>query len=345
LEVNKPKKLHQGDKISIVSPSWGGPSVFPHIYEAGIEVLREMGLEIVEFPTARASARFLYENPQARAEDINNAFADPDIKAIVTTIGGDDSVRILPYLDTKTIHDNPKILLGFSDSTTLLTYCNQQGVVTFNGPSVMAGFAQLKNFPRAEEHVKEMLFTSHSTYIYSSYEEFTHGYPDWKEVNNTGKVNELIANTEGWNWLQGSSTVKGKLFGGCIVVLEFLKGTDFWPPLDFWDDKILFLETSEEKPPPAHVKWMLRNYGMQGIYDRIVGILFGRPRDYSLEEKNELNQAISDVLNIEFNKSDLPIVTNMDFGHTDPQNIIPLGIQAEINIADKTVKLVEPVVK
>lgn len=74
--MKKPARLKQGDTVAIVSPSWGGPSVFPHVYENGLEVLREWGLNIREFPTARADANFLRANPQIRAKDINDAFAD-----------------------------------------------------------------------------------------------------------------------------------------------------------------------------------------------------------------------------------------------------------------------------
>src|SRR6185436_1671657 len=98
----KPHKLTPGDTVAIISPSWGGPSVFPHIYENGLKILREeFCLVIKEYPTARSEADFLYHHPEVRAEDINQAFADPEVKAIIASIGGDDSVRILPYLDTE----------------------------------------------------------------------------------------------------------------------------------------------------------------------------------------------------------------------------------------------------
>ncbi|MBI4918636.1 LD-carboxypeptidase, partial [archaeon] len=156
----KPERLKKGDCLAIVSPSWGGPSVFPKIYEGGIRVLeKELGLRVKEYPTARADAEFLKSNPKARAEDINKAFADKEVKAIFATIGGDDSVRILPFLNKKIIKSNPKILMGYSDTTTLLTYLNQLGIVTFNGPAIMSGFFQWDKFPeKFRKHVKEILF-------------------------------------------------------------------------------------------------------------------------------------------------------------------------------------------
>lgn len=94
----KPERLRKGDTVAVISPSWGGPSVFPHIYESGLETLIALGLKIKEYPTARADADQTYNNPRMRADDVNNAFEDPEVKAVIASIGGDDSIRILPYL-------------------------------------------------------------------------------------------------------------------------------------------------------------------------------------------------------------------------------------------------------
>lgn len=207
--------------------------------------------------------------------------------------------------------------MGFSDTTTLLTFYNRGGLVTFHGPSIMAGFAQIRNSPTGfAAHIKDMLFRHVNRYVYRPYEEWYEGYPDWRDPKNTGKIMQLHQN-EGWQWIQGTSCVRGQLFGGCIEVLEFLKGTRFWPEESFWERKILFLETSEDVPTPLQVKWMLRNYGMQGVFGRIRALLFGRPRGYTTEQKQQLNEALLAVVGAEFGASDLPIVANMDFGHTD----------------------------
>ncbi|MCP4762986.1 MAG: LD-carboxypeptidase [archaeon] len=341
MEFLKPNKLNKGDIIGIVSPSWGGPGKFPHIFDSGIEVLKEWGLKIKEFSNTRADAQFLYENPKLRAEDVNNAFADKEVKAIITSIGGDDSVRILPFLDKVIIRNNPKILMGFSDTTTLLTFCNQIGLVTFHGPSIMAGFSQMKNYPESIKLVKDFLFSTHTSYNYELFKFYSEGYPDWGEKDNTGKIKPKKENLTGWKWIQGNKKVQGQLFGGNIEVLEFLKETEYWPSPDFWNGKILFLETSEEKPTADQVKYMLRNYGMQGIFDKINGMIFGRNMYYSDEEKKNLDEFILNLLKIEFKHPDLPVVTNIDFGHTDPQFIMPLGVKAEIDCMKKTIKLCE----
>jgi muramoyltetrapeptide carboxypeptidase LdcA involved in peptidoglycan recycling len=341
----KPRKLEPGDHVAIVSLSWGGPAVFPHIYEAGINFLKENGLKVKEYSSARCSPKRLYENPKMRAEDLNQAYRDPEIKAIFSSIGGDDSIRILPYLDEKVIKANPKIIMGYSDSTTYLTYINQLGHVTFNGPAVMAGMGQMHNYPEAAKHFRQLLFKINPSYDYEPYGVYSEGYPNWSNLENVGKINENIRDEAGWNWLQGYDSAEGILFGGCLDVLEIIKGTDFWPKKSFWDGKILFLETSEECMPPSHVKWILRSFGMMGVFDKVSGVLVGRSRGYTVEQKKELNKAIIDVVVTEFDKPDLPVVTNVDFGHTDPQLIMPLGIRMEINSSRKTLKLVEsPVV-
>lgn len=341
MTYKKPSKLKIGDKVAIVSPSWGGPSVFPLIYENGIKVLREWRLEIVEYPTAKMDASFLRENPQVRAKDINDAFANPEIKAIFASIGGDDSVRILPFIDNKIVSENPKILMGYSDTSTLHVFANLQGLVTFYGPSIMAGFSQMESLPEGfKSHVRKILFDPEDSYEYKAYGTYCDGYPDWSDKNNLGKTNPMKPDN-GWHWLQGDLVVQGEFFGGCIEVLEMMKATDFWPNKDFWKGKIFFLETSEEKPPVHYVDHVLRNYGMFGVFDQISGFIFSRARDYSDQEKKELEEKIVTIVAKEFNRPDLTIIANFDLGHTDPQLVIPLGVKAEIDCKTRKIRLIE----
>lgn len=342
-----PRLLAPGDTVAALSPSWGGPSRFPRTYALGLKNLCELfGLHVKEYPTARMDADELYRNPQRRAEDVNAAFADTDVQAIIASIGGDDSVRILPYLDENVIQRNPKILMGYSDTTTLLTYLHHKlGLVTFNGPSLMAGFAQLRHLPATcADHIRQMLMQPSQTYTYRPFGFWTPGYIDWGTPGYNGEIEPLRHDTDGWRWLQGTGVVRGRLFGGCIEVLEFLKSTRFWPEPTFWEGRILFLETSEEKPTVNQVTYMLRNYGTQGIFDRIAALLIGRARDYTPEEKQALYRQVTAVVAGEFGRADLPVVANMDFGHTDPQFILPLGILAEVDCSQKTFRLLEPTV-
>ncbi|MCL5404589.1 MAG: LD-carboxypeptidase [Candidatus Marsarchaeota archaeon] len=343
MQIIKPKRLSEGDTVAIVSPSAGVPARFPHIYGHGLDMIKKhLRLEVKEYNTARKSNDYLYTHPRERAEDINNAFADKEVKAIVASIGGDDSVRILDYLDMKAIKNNPKIIMGFSDSTTFLDYIHlKTGLITYNGPTIMAGFAQTERFPKLFlDMIRSLLFEPTEKYEYHSFPFWSDGYPDWAEKSNVGKINERHKN-DGWHWLQGNGVVKGRLFGGCADALEFMKGTRFWPGKDFWDGKILFLETSEDKPMPDTVKYWVRNYGSQGILERIAALLIAMPSGYSMEEKEKMENKVRSVLSLEFGAGKIPLVTNMDFGHTDPKFILPIGAMAEVDASKKRFRLLE----
>src|SRR5690349_9033618 len=158
----KPRKLNPGDKIATVSPSWGGPSVFPHRYQAGVQELQdEFGLQVVEMPNTLRDADWLARNPQARADDLIQAFADPSINGIFATIGGDDSIRLLPFMDLKVIRDNPKVFLGYSDTTITHLVCYKAGLVSFYGPSIMVEFAENGGmFPYVIQSLRSTIFSS-----------------------------------------------------------------------------------------------------------------------------------------------------------------------------------------
>ena len=130
----KPRKLRPGDKVATVSLSWGGPGAIPHRYEAGKKQLQdEFGLIVVEMSHTLREPDWLYRNPQARAEDLMAAFSDTTVAGIVSTIGGDDSIRLLPFLDLDVIRSNPKVFMGYSDTTIAHLACFKAGLVTFYG--------------------------------------------------------------------------------------------------------------------------------------------------------------------------------------------------------------------
>lgn len=265
------------------------------------------------------------------------------MSGVIASIGGDDSARILRYLDPDVICANPKILVGYSDTTTQIVFCHDLGLTTFYGPSIMAGFAQLLNFPEAEAHIRQMLFEPDDMFRYEPFPQWSNGYAEWSEPGNARRVAELRPH-DGWHWLNGSGVRSGRLFGGCFEVFEFLKGTKHWPAEHFWRDRIIFLETSEDKPSISQIRYWLFNYGLQGVFDRAAGLLIGRARDYTADEKAELDQMILETVVHQFGARDLPIITNMDFGHTDPQWILPLGISAELDCEQKSFRLLEAAV-
>jgi muramoyltetrapeptide carboxypeptidase LdcA involved in peptidoglycan recycling len=143
---------------------------------------------------------------------------------------------------------------------------------------------------------------------------------------------------KGYELLQGSGIVKGTLIGGCIEVLEFAKGTSLWPAEEYWKDSILFFETSEELPTPANLVYWLRNYGTQGILQQAKGIIFGKPQNEKYyEEYKESIRLIMKELSLE----NLPILYNLNFGHTEPKFVLPYGAMAEINCENVTFSILD----
>ena len=136
--------------------------------------------------------------------------------------------------------------------------------------------------------------------------------------------------------------MEGHLVGGCLDVLDFLRGTPWWPGPAIWDGAVFYWETSEEAPPLDQVKYWLRGYGMLGMYERLAGMLVGRPRSYSPEQHTALPDVITRVVAEEFGRPDLPIVLGLDFGHTDPQMILPNGGRVIIDPAAGTITLPDP---
>jgi len=346
--LTKPPALKPGDKVAAVTLSWGGPGTFPHRYLAGkMQFEKEFGLHVVESEHALRCPKWLAKNPRARAADLMAAFVDPSIKAIISTIGGDDSVRLLPYLDLDVIRRHPKIFMGYSDTTVTHLACFKAGLGSFYGPSFMSGFAENTGiFPYTAQWVRKTLF---STDPIGPIEPNTAGWTverlEWADPDNQLRKRKCTAST-GWKFLQGNGIVTGHLLGGCADVLEDLKGTPFWPSASDWTGAILFLETSELAPPPKLFRSWLRNYAAQGIFNRIAAILFGRPGGHTLTPENfdAYDHSLLQVVRDEEGLSWLPIISRMDFGHTDPMLTLPIGVRATIDCYQKTLTLNESAV-
>ena len=338
----KPPKLHPGDKIATVSLSWGGPSVFPHRYQIGVQQLKaEFDLQVVEMPYTLRDADWLSRNPQARADDFMQAFFDSSIKGIFATIGGDDSIRLLPFIDLSIIRDNPKIFLGYSDTTISHLVCYKAGLGSFYGPSIMAEFAENGGmFPYVVQSLRKTLFSADVIgEVKPDIEGWTAERLDWADPANQQVKRKLNPST-GWKFLQGHGVHRGHLIGGCIEVFDWSRGTAIFPAN--WQDAILFLETSEEAPPPEMVKRTLRVFAALRILSKLSGILFGRPGgEVPVEKFREYDKAILQVVNEEEGLTDLPIITQMDFGHTSPMFVLPYGMLAEIDVESKRFSILE----
>jgi muramoyltetrapeptide carboxypeptidase LdcA involved in peptidoglycan recycling len=340
----KPQKLQPGDKVATVSLSWGGPGTIPARYEIGKKQFQdEFGVQVVEMQHTLKNAEWISRNPRARADDLMAAFFDPSIKAILSTIGGEDSIRILPFLDLDLIKDNPKIFMGYSDTTITHMACFKAGLSTFYGPSIMAGFGENAGmFPYMVNAVRKTLFSSEPIgQLVPNMDGWTVEHLDWANPDNQN-IKRKLTPSSGWRFLQGQGKVSGHLVGGCFEVFDWLRGTPYWPTPQQWENAILFIETSEEAPPPAQVKYGLRAMAALGVLSRISGILFGRPGgDISPDKFTDYDAVLKQVVKDENGLSNLPIISNIDIGHTDPMMVLPYGATMEIDCEERTITIPE----
>lgn len=349
----KPKALQRGDTIASISLSAGTAGMFPTRYQQGVRQIEEtFGIHVIPTPHALCSREEIYTHPDWRLDDMMWAFNNSEIKGILTNIGGDDTIRMLPLMTEKhfeIIHDNPKIFLGLSDTTVNHMMCFMSGLGTFYSPSLLFGYAENGGIPDIMiKNTKKTLFSTEPVGVLPESKEFIVENVDFGLKNPPKR--ERIPSTP-WRYIQGDRTVTGPLIGGCSdVLMNTIIGTKLWPNLDDFNNAILFLENSEEQPPAEWVLYWMRNLGAQGILERITGLLFARPGNERFETKKdeeawlkkylEFDKAILKGLK-EFGRTDLPVVTNMDYGHTVPQLILPYGVKAEINPKKKTVSLLE----
>ncbi len=336
----KPQMLKPGDKVALVSLSGGGAgdADIRWRYEQGKERLGSIfGLEAVEMEYTLAGTDYIYNHPEKRAEDFMNAFQDPSIKGIIACIGGIESVRMLPYIDYEVIRNNPKVFMGYSDTTTSHLICYKAGLSSFYGPTVLIDFAENGGMHSyTVDHILRTLFSDEVIGEIKPSVEWTSEFLPWEEKNKNTK-RKLFPN-KGYELIQGTGMAEGHLIGGCLEVLEMLKGTEIYPTLEDFQDSILFLETSEDKPPAWFVECTLRNYGVTGILDRIKGIIWGKPQDE--ENYEEYKAAISKAMK-EFGKEDMPVLFNMNFGHTEPKICLPYGALARIDCEKEAFYILE----
>ncbi len=225
--ILKPARLSPGDTVATISLSWGGAGLFPHRYEAGVHQLEaEFDVRVVPTRHALRDSDWLWRNPQARADDLMEAFADSSIKAIFSNIGGEDSIRTLPFIDLDVIRANPKIFMGYSDTTVTHLTCWKAGLSSFYGPSIMAGFAENTGlFPYMVESVRRTLFSAEPIgEIRPNTDGWTVEMLDWADPTLQTRKRALNSST-GWRWLQGAGVRRGRLLGGCLEVMVRLRGT------------------------------------------------------------------------------------------------------------------------
>lgn len=326
-----PPKPSPGDRIAVISPSSGLAELFPRPYELGLQRLREeYGLVPVEYPTTRKTGT----SPQDRADDIHAAFADPDIKAVIAAIGGDDQITVLPLLDRELIRANAKPFFGMSDNTNLLAYLRNAGIVGYHGAMVMCELGRPGAMhPQTAESLRAALFTS-GAYELRPAERWNDVDRDWADPATFDAEPQTRPGT-GWTWLNADRIVEGRGWGGNLEILGSLLMADreVLHDLTEYDGGVLFLETSEELPGAAEVFRTLRNFGERGLLQRFSALLMGRPKSWSFERPNSPEMAARYAMEqreaieraVKTYAPSMLVVFDVDLGHTDPQLVVPHG--------------------
>ena len=296
-----PKGLKKGDIIGVIAPS--NPiteNSMPEINNS-IELLRKNGYEVKIGKYALNNEYGYSASPQSKAKDINEMFADQKIKMLFCANGGFNSNSVFDYLDYEIIKNNPKIICGFSDSTSLLNVIHEKtGLVTFHGPTLKSlttwetdyGFKE--TIKRFEKESLE-LGTSDDQYV-------------------TIKDGEC----------------EGQLVGGNLNLISKMVCGKY--NVNF-ENKILFIEDLGLESPPGMISNYLYYMKQNGVFDKIKGVWVG---NYETEYKVALEEILVQVLQNEYNK--LPIIKSNNFGHTDRKTVIPIGTKARINTT-KEVKI------
>ena len=332
-----PPHLKPGDTIGIISPSWGAPAAFPHRLEAGIRQIEALGFHVQVGRHARGQRGHVSGTGVERAADLNAFIANPAVRAIISSLGGDHACQMLPHLDWDRIRANPKVIMGFSDMSVLnIAIYAMTGLVTFNGSHVMTDFAE---YPAMFDYARELfiktVMRAEPVGQVEPAKAWTEELLDWEHQQDQQRPRQMEP-SPGWTWLKPGNG-EGRLLGGCIESLQHLRGTRYWPD---WQDTIFFWETSEDKPTPETIDGILMDYENMGVLEQIRGMLVGRPMRYSQDEKQQLNAVIVERTH----RYDFPIITGMDFGHTSPQMVLPVGVLARIDSQHKAFSIIGPAV-
>lgn len=349
----KPSVLKPGDIVATVSLSWGGASVFPERYEQGKRQFETaFNVKIIEMEHALKSSEDLYNHPEWRLQDMMEAFKNPEVKAILCNIGGEETIRLLRLMNDshfEIIKNNPKIFMGISDTTVNHLMCLKAGLGSFYSACTMFGYAENGGIPEYMiENTKKTLFGTTPIGILPESKEYIIDRVPWGQETIIRPRTKMTP----WRYIQGQEIVQGRLIGGCFdSLMECINGTSIFPKPDDFKDTILFIENSEEQISPDRVGYWFRTLGAMGILKNIKGILFAIPGgEFFPEETVEKTTWLAqykDFDNViikickEYDRTDLPIVTNMNFGHTVPQLILPYGIMTEIDPLNKTVSILE----
>lgn len=316
--------------MAVLSPSFAAPAVGLEIHEQALRRLSEVtGLVPVEYPTTRQ----LGASAADRARDLNAAFADPSIRAILATIGGEDQITVVPLLDSELVRADPKPFVGYSDNTNILSWLWTCGIAGFYGGSTQV---QLGPGPAVDSchagSLRAALLTGERIELSEPGESEDIG-KDWADPRALSEYGERQP-TEAWTWAGPARSVTGRTWGGCIEVIQWILTAGRFPAdPTVLDGAVLLLEASEELIPAREFGWILRSLGERGLLAAVDAVLVARPPTMTFTmrpsdvERAGLRAAQRDItLEVvgRYNPQAV-ICVGVPFGHTRPQWIVPYG--------------------
>ncbi len=311
-----PQKLKFGDEIRVIAPSCSLSMISTEIREIANACFNEMGLKVSFSKNAELSDEFVSSSIEARIEDLHEAFSNDKIKGIFTAIGGNNSNQLLKYIDYELIKNNPKILCGFSDITALSNAIyTKTGLISYSGPHYST-FGMKKGNEYTLEYFKKCLFSDEPFVVKPSTE--------WSDdIWFLEQENRTFYKNEGYRIIN-KGTAEGKIIGGNLCTLNLLQGTGYMPDLTH---SVLFIE-DDSLTFPENFDRDLQPLIHQPNFDKVQGIVFGR---FQIASKIT-EELFLKIIQSKEELSSIPIVSNVDFGHTTPQITFPIGGYAKISL-------------
>ena len=299
-----PKAIKLGDTIGVIAPANIILEKDEEYIEKSTKLFTDLGYKVKFGKYVRKNTLGYGATAKERAEDINNMFADSEIKVIIAVKGGEDCNITFDYIDYESIKNNPKIICGFSDTTALTNVIySKTGLVTFNGPT----FKSLSSW-QTDYAFKEIIKRFQDKNLELGLED-----------------DEYLTIQEG--------IAEGELIGGNLSLIARLASGNY--SLDF-AEKILFIEDLGYESNPNFVNHYLYHLKQNGVFDKIKGIWVG---NYEHESGIALEKILLDVLDGEYN---FPIIKSNNFGHCERKTVIPIGTKARIDTTkDKKIILIE----
>jgi len=308
----KPPRLRAGDTVGLVAPA--SALTLPDELDRAIHWITGMGLVPKLGQHVGEQYGYLAGTDAARASDLDAMFADPDVRAIFAIRGGWGGARILPLLDWNGIRDNPKLLIGYSDTTALhLAIAARAGFATLHAPNGASSWQK-----ESWDSLWQIAFAAGTPVLGGAGVEDAVGRP---------------ART-----LTGG-TARGRLLGGNLTILSTLMGTGWLP--DF-DGAILFVEDINEDP--YRVDRMFQQLKLGGILDRVGGVIFGQCTRCGSPAPGSDTFTLDDVVDQYLGALGKPAIAGFDTGHVGNQLSLPVGVDVEFDATARTLRMLHPAV-